>query len=128
MAIYNFKTQFAGAIRSGSKTQTIRAHGKRPPPKVGDLAYCYTGLRTRDVCRLGAFRIVGVTQISISAAGRSVSVPRCGAWCSLTDDEIEQLARADGFASADDFFAFFSKEHGGTLGGHLIQWNPEDRQ
>lgn len=128
MAIYNFKKQFTGVIRTGSKAQTIRAHGKRQPPKVGDWAYCYTGLRTRDVCRLGAFRIIRVTQISISAASRSVSVPRCGSWCNLTNDEIEQLARADGFASADEFFSFFAQEHGGTLGGHLIEWNPKDSQ
>jgi hypothetical protein len=128
MAIYNFKKQFGGAVRTGSKTQTIRAHGKRPPPKVGDWAYCYTGLRTRDVCRLGAFRIIHVTQISISSGGRSVSIPSNGAWYRLTDDEIEQLACADGFASADEFFGFFAKEHGGTLSGHLIEWNPKDLQ
>jgi len=128
MAIYNFKKQFAGAIRTGSKTQTIRAHGKRQPPKVGDWAYCYTGLRTRDVCRLGAFRIVRVTQISISAGSCSVSVPRCGVWSNLSAEEIEQLARADGFSSAGDFFDFFSREHGGTLGGHLIEWDPETAQ
>lgn len=128
MAIYNFKKQFSGAIRAGTKTQTIRAHGKRPPPKVGDLAYCYTGLRTQGVCRLGAFLVVRVSQISISAGSRSVSVPRCGAWCNLADDEIEQLARADGFASADEFFGFFAQEHGGTLGGYLIEWSPEAAQ
>lgn len=126
MAIYNFKKQFGPAVRSGSKAQTIRAHGKRPPPKVGDWAYCYTGLRTRDVCRLGAFRIIHVTQISISSHSRIVSIPSNGAWYNLTDDEIEQLARADGFASADEFFGFFAKEHGGTLGGHLITWNPKE--
>lgn len=128
MAIYNFKPQFGPAVRSGAKRQTIRAHGKRAPAKVGDWAYCYTGLRTRNVCRLGQFKIVGVTQISISAGSRTVQVPRGGAWYAMAEDEIEQLARADGFASADDFFAFFAKEHGGTLGGHLIQWNPEDAQ
>lgn len=128
MAIYNFKPQFATAIRLGAKTQTIRAHGKRPAPKVGETAYCYTGLRTQNVCRLGAFKIVRVSQISISATSRSVSVPRCGAWYNLTDDEIEQLARADGFASAEEFFGFFTKEHGGTLGGFLIEWSTEGAQ
>lgn len=128
MPIYNFKPQFASPIRSGIKRQTIRAHGKRPPPKVGDLAHCYTGLRTQNVCRLGAFKITAVTLISISAGSRVVQVPRGGSWCELSAEEIEQLALADGFASADDFFAFFVKEHGGTLGGHLIEWNPETAQ
>lgn len=128
MAIYNFKKQFAAAIRSGAKAQTIRANGKRKPPKVGELAYCYTGLRTRDVCRLGAFTIARVTQISISANGRHVSVPRCSTWAQLNEEEIDQLAKADGFESADDFFAFIAKEYGGTLSGFLIEWSPETAQ
>lgn len=128
MAIYNFKAQFGPAVRAGTKAQTIRANGKRPPAKVGDIAYCYTGLRTKNVCRLGAFPIIHVTQITISSGSRCVSIPGNGFWYRLTDDEIEQLAIADGFASADEFFGFFAKEHGGTLSGHLITWNPEERQ
>jgi hypothetical protein len=128
MAIYNFKGQFGSAVRSGEKRQTIRAHGKRPPPKVGDWAYCYTGLRTQNVCRLGQFKIVRVTQISISTNSRTVQVPQDGRWYALSKEEIEQLAQADGFASADDFFEFFTKEHGGTLGGHLIEWTLEGAQ
>lgn len=128
MAIYNFKKQFAAAIRSGTKAQTIRANGKRKPPKAGDLAYCYTGLRTQDVCRLGAFKITRVTQLTISAGSRLVSVPRCGIWCQLNEEEIEHLAKADGFALVDDFFAFFTAEHAGTLSGHLIEWAPETAQ
>lgn len=128
MAIYNFKGQFGSAVRSGAKRQTIRARGKRPPPQVGDWAYCYTGLRTKNVCRLGQFKIVRVTQISISANSRIVQIPKDSRWCSLNEQEVEQLAKADGFSSADDFFAFFAKEHGGVLGGHLIEWTLEGAQ
>lgn len=128
MAIYNFKGQFGAAVRTGAKRQTIRAKGKRPPAKVGDWAYCYTGLRTHSVCRLGKFKIVRVTQISISATTRTIQMPRNGAWYVLGEDEVEQLAIADGFTTADDFFAFFAKEHGGTLGGHLIEWTREGMQ
>lgn len=125
MAIYNFKPQFADPIRSGAKTQTIRARGKRKPPKVGDLAHCYTGLRTQHVCLLGAFPIVRVDSISISSASRTVSVPTNGTWRPMDEAEIERLARHDGFASADEFFAFFTREHGGTLSGYLVQWSEE---
>lgn len=128
MAIYNFKAQFGAAVRSGAKRQTIRARGKRPPPKVGDWAHCYTGLRTRAVCRLGQFKIIRVAQISISASSRQIQMPRNGAWYVLEDAEVEQLAIADGFATADEFFAFFANEHGGTLSGDLIEWTLEGMQ
>lgn len=122
MPIYNFRKQFAAAIRAGAKRQTIRARGKRPAPKVGEIAHCYTGLRTQAVCRLGAFPIERVTQISISASNRIASVPKGNAWHYLSDPEIEQLARADGFQSATEFFGFFESEHGGTFSGYLIEW------
>jgi hypothetical protein len=122
MPIYNFKSQFAAAVRSGTKTQTIRARGKRRPPEPGQIAHCYTGLRTKQVCRLGDFEISTVTPISISAAIRTVQIPAGAAWRQLYDEELESLARADGFATVDEFFEFFQSEHGGTFGGFLIQW------
>lgn len=125
MPIYNFKKRFASAVRAGTKRQTIRARGKRPPPKVGEIAHCYTGLRTHGVCRLGTFPIERVTQISISASSRIVSVPRGNAWHCLSETEVEQLAKDDGFPSGAEFFAFFKHEHGGTFSGYLIQWSPE---
>jgi len=125
MPIYNFKSRFADAVRSGVKKQTIRARGKRKPPKVGELAHCYTGLRTKHVCPLGVFPIVRVEFISISSRSRSVCVPREPVWRLMDEAEIEQLARDDGFASADEFFAFFAQEHGGTMAGYLVQWAKE---
>jgi len=41
--------QFADSVRSGAKRQTIRARGKRPPPKPGEIAHLYQGLRTKHV-------------------------------------------------------------------------------
>ena len=125
MPSYNFKPQFADAIRSGAKRQTIRARGKRKPPKAGDIAHCFTGLRTQHVSALGWFPIESAEPINISAAGRTVSMPRDGRWQELDGDELQQLANEDGFASADAFFAFFKSEYGPTFSGYLIKWRYE---
>ena len=45
--VLNFKRQFAAAVETGAKRQTIRANRKdNKRPQVGDVACCYTGLRT----------------------------------------------------------------------------------
>lgn len=123
MPIYNFKPQFADAVRDGTKRQTIRAHGKRATPKPGQIAHCYTGLRTEFVRVLGKFPIQSVTPISISARQHAVSIPDGGAWRTLWDYEVDQLARDDGFGSAAEFYDFFKLQHGPTFSGYLIKWS-----
>lgn len=125
MPIYNFQAQFADAVRTGAKCQTIRARGKRPPPTAGQIAHCYVGLRTRSVSPLGNYPIESVTPISISTPMRTVSMPRGERWVELDKEAIDDLARADGFASTDDFFLFFQAEHGLTFSGFLIKWRYE---
>tara|TARA_R110001583_G_scaffold195522_3_gene375231 strand:+ start:54630 stop:54998 length:369 start_codon:yes stop_codon:yes gene_type:complete len=122
MPSFNFKPQFCAAIRSGQKRQTIRTRGKRPAPKPGQIAYLFTGLRTTSVCRLGEHPITSVTPISIGSANRTVSIAGEHSWQQLDASELEQLARADGFNSAADFFAFFNDEFGPTFSGYLIKW------
>lgn len=124
MPLYNFKQQFADAVRSGRKRQTIRARGKRQAPQPGQVAHLYTGLRTRDVCPLGTHPIVSVTQISISVRSRIVQTPNQygNTWIELDSQEVEQLARDDGFDSADTFFAFFGADGSTSFSGYLIKW------
>jgi hypothetical protein len=43
----------------------------------------------------------------------------------MWDYEVDQLARADGFATVDEFFAFFQSEHGGTFSGYLVKWEAQ---
>lgn len=128
MPIYNFKSQFAEAVRSGAKRQTIRARGKRKPPVPGQKAFCYTGLRTQQVCRLGEYPISAVTPISISSSARLVRLLSGAAWRDLDDEALERFAKADGFATVDDFFNFFRAEHGGTFSGFLIEWRPDSKE
>ena len=47
MPAYNFKSQFADYVTEGSKEQTVRAF-RTYPVRVGDRAYLYWGLRTKQ--------------------------------------------------------------------------------
>lgn len=124
MVAFNFMERFASQIEAGDKMQTIRARGKRRPPKVGENLQLYTGLRTTAVRKLRWTDPVctSVEDISISARTGVVSMIRDNRWQHLDADEIEALAKADGFACADDFFEFFLTQHGKTFSGYLIKW------
>jgi hypothetical protein len=58
--LLGFQGRFAEPVRTGLKRQSIRAKGKRPVPRVGTLAFCYTGLRTPQVRALGVWNICRV--------------------------------------------------------------------
>ncbi|MBK6742478.1 MAG: hypothetical protein IPG66_05665 [Hydrogenophilales bacterium] len=124
MVAYNFKERFAPAIQSGAKCQTIRARGKRRPPKVGEALQLYQGLRTKEAKKLlGKVACTSVEAISISPRTGVVQMIRGNYWDVLDADEIEALAKADGFNSADDFFDFFLCQYGSnTVSGYLIKW------
>lgn len=122
--LLNFQRQFARPVLVGKKRQTIRAAGKRVHvPKVGDLAHCYTGLRTRSTVRLGSWPIhsVQVLRMSISAAGLADVVlgdsPLSGA-------QLGQLAQCDGFADARAMSLWFAENHEpGDFYGWVICWD-----
>jgi hypothetical protein len=126
MPALNFKAQFADQVKNMEKRQTIRARGKRRPPRVGDPLMLYTGMRQAGCRKLLDAMCTDVVPISISIKSRAVQMARLigaePAWCSLFDDEIEELAKADGFASADAFFAFFAAQYGDTFSGYVIKW------
>lgn len=126
MPALNFKAQFADQVRSGEKRQTIRARGKRRPPRVGEPLMLYTGMRQVGCRKLLDAVCTSVEPISISVRTKAVQVPRMFGceprFVLLGDDEIDELAKADGFASAGDFFAWFLEHHGDTFSGYLIKW------
>jgi hypothetical protein len=120
MPALNFKSHFAGAVKTGLKLQTIRAHRKQPI-KPGDRLYLYTGMRTKK-CRLLRF-----------ARCRSVDPVRIfhgGIWTRLKGscltrwldrgEEQEVFARSDGFHTAAELHRFF----GADFAGDLIRWKP----
>ena len=56
--LIGFKKQFAHLVEFGEKTQTIRVFPKRVP-KIGETAYLYTGLRTKQGLTIGLKRAFG---------------------------------------------------------------------
>ena len=128
MPALNFKAQFADQVKNGEKRQTIRARGKRRPPRVGEPLMLYTGMRQVGCHKLLDAVCTSVEEISISPAIYSVQMvrqlgdgSRC-IWLPLSDDAVLELSRADGFASRDAFFAWFAEHHPHGLNGYLIKW------
>jgi hypothetical protein len=124
MPAINFHAQFADAVKSGEKRQTIRARGKRNPPRVGDPLFLYAGI---GESKLATSTCTAVELITIDAERGEVTMPRAfgghQAWTRLEAEEVEQLARDDGFADAAAFFEWFRTNYGKTMSGYLIRWN-----
>lgn len=128
MPAFNFKAQFADQVKSGEKRQTIRARGKRRPPRVGEPLMLYTGMRQVGCHKLLDAVCTSVEEISISPSSYSVQMvrriddgSRC-IWLPLSDDAVLDLARADGFESRDAFFEWFHAHHPHGLNGYVIKW------
>lgn len=123
MAQFNFKGQFADQVRDGRKKQTIRAKRKRPP-RVGEIAYLFTGLRTKQCQRLGAKLIISVEEIQITERHIGITHERESSDIThiLGPRETANLIIADGFDTAEDFFTFFREQHGFPFFGHLTKW------
>lgn len=132
MPSLNFKKQFVSAVRLGlairaqgrdpypdeqAKLQTIRASSKRRY-KDGDTLFMFTGPRMAPD-KIGEAICREITPIHIDGRKREVRMPAGLVWRYLTDDDIADLARADGFSSTDDFFAFFADMN---FSGQLIKW------
>lgn len=126
MPALNFKAQFADQVKNGEKRQTIRARGKRRAPRVGEPLMLYTGMRTQYCRKLLDAVCVAVEPISLSVWSKTAQMPRNmgtePVWTFLDDDEIEELAKGDGFASADALFAWFAENYGDTFSGYVIKW------
>lgn len=64
MPLFNFQKQFADAVERGEKRQTIRAR-RKIRPKIGQIAYLYTGARTKACRKLGESKIICVREVCI---------------------------------------------------------------
>lgn len=122
--LLNFQRQFARQVWAGHKRQTIRAAGKRAHgPRVGDTAYCYTGLRTRSTVKLGQWPIsrVQVLRMEIGTAGLTDVILGADAIWSF---ELNALAVADGFKSGQAMSDWFRANHPqGEFYGWVIGWD-----
>lgn len=126
MPALNFNTQFALAVETGTKSQTIRAHRKdgRPHCKVGDTIKLYTGMRTKSCRVLRTARVTRIDTITINAIdmqlnGRQIFSNLDSRDADLTDNEF---AKNDGFNSFTDMAAWFERTHGLPFSGVVIYW------
>ncbi|WP_319775512.1 ASCH domain-containing protein [Breoghania sp.] len=137
MVAYNFVAVLAPQIEARTKTQTVRANRRRHA-RPGEPVQLYTGMRTRScrkliapdpICRCVRPITIDVTDL-IAAGIAAIAIG--GDF--LTFDEIEQFARADGFApefwggtdARENMGAFWRRFHGnGRFEGVLIEWGTE---
>lgn len=118
MPLLNFQKQFADAVKSGSKSQTIRAPRKHPI-KRGDTLYLYTGLRTKNAELLRKVECESVSEITIS----NHRVDFVGGFFWLSGrDSLESFAINDGFKNWVEMIEWFDKTHGLPFKGTLIEW------
>lgn len=119
---------FIDKILSGEKRQTIRrASPKWENVKVGDKLTLYTGLRTKHCRKLGEAVVESVGKVFFYRAGLIAVVTRYGEnlltefW--LTEDEVDELVRRDGFGDVHDFWHFFDAHYPERpIGMNVIRW------
>lgn len=132
MPALGYKSRFAALVASGAKPHTIRAP-RVHPIKVGDILQHYTGMRTKACRRLCEPTVcTAVTPITIFAKRAAISLGVGSVRYPLEFPVVldrattEALAKADGFADAAEFFAWFGETHGPTFQGFLIEWGERE--
>lgn len=119
MPAYNFKERFAKDVKNLVKRQTIRAKRKYLP-RVGQTAYLFTGMRTRNCKRLGEYPVRSVDDIIILEYSFEHGVKINDKF--IKGGNLTRLARADGFKNFGEMYDFFLKVHGIPFKGDLIKW------
>lgn len=115
IAVYNFQRQFVAPILLGRKPHTLRRRRKNAT-EPGDLVRMYTGLRTKKACRFGESPCVKVEPIIIYPFMEDIWIAdKNGVYAWLLFDEVERLAKNDGFSSTEDFFAFFQRTYKASM-------------
>lgn len=126
MPLLNFKPQFVDPIQSGRKHHTIRAT-RKIPVKPNDKLYLYCGARTKNcfLILVEPQTCTRVQTIEINSLVGDVEIIVDGTVLAL--DEMQQLARADGFENLTMFYHFWQVNHGDQHGhvnftGQIIHW------
>ncbi len=114
MVAFNFKPEFADAIRAGAKVQTIRQTRRCA---VGNTMHLFTGQRTRQCVKLAERPCVVVDCVHLTPDGITLGNvkkhPRC--W--------DEFAALDGFSSYEALLAFFVKQYGSDrFTGTVHRW------
>lgn len=120
MAAYNFQKQFAPLVENGKKRQTIRAVGKRRHAKPGEPIQLYTGMRTK-VCR----KLITPDPVCVEVSLLCIHLghPRATVNGQIIEGKaLDNLAKADGFNTAEEMREWFSTVHGLPFHGLIIKW------
>jgi hypothetical protein len=124
MVAYSFAPRFIAPIRAGTKTQTIRANGKRRHAEAADMLQLYAGMRTAHCQRiLPDVRCTQAMPIVIHFQGTIIN--RIEVW-GLPVRGLDAFARRDGFDDIFDMERFWFETHGDmtTFQGTVIEWAP----
>ncbi len=117
MVALNFQPQFAPAVASGEKRQTIRPSFRG---KVGCLLQLYTGQRTKACRKLvdPDPRCTMAMYVGLTARGVTLGdASRC-------PGNLDEFAQQDGFANYGAMFRWFSERYEtASFTGVLIQWD-----
>lgn len=118
MRVVMFKPQFAEAIRTGAKRQTIRP---RFVPKLGERLSLreWTGLPYRSKQRELA-QVMVTEMFSITIQDQSMMINGVDA----TPEEIKALTIADGFRNEKEMRQWFAEVHGVPFYGTGFGWKP----
>lgn len=124
MPSLNFQKQFAAAVESGEKRQTIRATRKRPF-RAGDTLHLFTGMRTKGCRKLGEVRCTSVEHVQIDGIEGYDGVWRDAEIrvANRPVDSLDAFAADDGFESGLSMFRWFRDTHGIPFEGQLIRWD-----
>ena len=115
MPAYSFKERFVPLIKSGEKNQTIRKK-RKGQAKPGDTLYLYYGMRTRWCTKIAETICKDVKEILILATGVFVEGKL------LDDNELESLAKSDGFADWETMYRWWVQINGLPFKGDIIYW------
>lgn len=114
MVAINFSARFAGPVERGEKRQTIR-RGKKCA--TGATLQLYTGQRTKECRKIGEAVCRDVTYVCLTARGVTLGDK------SKFPSDIDDFARADGFADYADMWKWFSERYEtNSFTGYVIRW------
>lgn len=114
MVAFNFSPEFAEAIASGAKCQTVRATKRA---KKGDMLQLYTGQRTKACRKLKEAECLYVDYVHLAPDGIT-----CGNG-DLHTGSLDAFAIRDGFKNYEAMLAWFKAKYGTDhFVGYVHRW------
>lgn len=122
MVAYNFRKEFAPAVKNGKKRCMMRQRRKNGYlPAIGEKIDLYTGMRSKGCVKLRRVTVQSVQPITIICEDEDVTRVAING-TPLGSHEIIALAKRDGFSSVDEFRRFFRHQYGTQSYLYLIEW------